>query len=232
MTALQIVHAPRSTISAAVCASDIGLGHYLHCMPHNMTCYEIYEIKVDILQAGWLVFGWPQSTRCKDWYGSLDQVEHGECQVTKYQVLNLARVWIHPLFQAGGEFCKMGSVPGFTDRFGHFRSTLASSAINLWIETKAQDYILRRPPVFLDQPYELRWLMSYCDTKIHRGVIYKQAGFELYSTNSDGIQTWRKQLPRLTLAEDYQIRNASITNHRSIRIRAEREQMSLFLDAN
>jgi hypothetical protein len=227
MRTIQIVHAPRSTISAAVCASDIGLGHYLHCMPHNMTCYEIYEIVVGIHQAGWLVFGWPQSTRCKDWYGSLYQVEHSECQVTKYQVLNLARVWINPRYQAGGEFCKAGIVPGFTDRLGHFRSTLASSAINTWIETKAQDYILRRPPVFLDQPYELRWLMSYCDTKLHRGVIYKQAGFELYSTNSDGIQTWRKPLPRLTPGMDSEIREASKMSKRSNRIRAEKAQLAL-----
>jgi hypothetical protein len=197
-------------------------------MPHNRTCYEIYGIRSAGNLVGYLVFGWTQATRCRDWYGSVDQVSRGDCQVSKYQVINLSRVWIDPDWQRGGMFYTPEHLPGFIDRRGQFRSTLASDAIRLWIEDFSQHYILIRPPVFLDQPYELRWLMSYCNTHLHKGTIYQKAGFELYLTNEDGIQTWRTPLVRLTPSADYQIRLASQVNSRSIRIRSKRQQTPLF----
>jgi hypothetical protein len=224
-----IVHVERNSFVAAACYSAIRAGHYLHKMPDPRTSYEIYAIRVNgDIYAGFLVFGRPQATKCKDWYGGVEDAQSGKCQVTRWQVLNLARVWIDPKYQIGGEKCLPDIVPGFTDRFGKWRTSLASSAITRWIETRAQDYLIHRPPVFLEEPYELRWLLSYCDTRLHRGVIYKASGFELYYTNENGIETYRREIPRLTKAMDNQIKTVSATNERSLRIRAERSQLSLF----
>lgn len=83
--------------------------------------------------------------------------------------------------------------------------------------------------MFLDEPYEIRWLLSYCDTSLHKGTIYRSAGFELYRTNERGIQTWRIRLPRLTTVQDRAIRRASETNPRAQRYRAARAQLELGL---
>jgi hypothetical protein len=91
-----------------------------------------------------------------------------------------------------------------------------------------QDYLLSRPPCFLEEPYQLRWLLSYCDTRLHRGVVYKAAGFELYrGPGSDrptdtSIQTWRLPLNPLSPAEDQKVRTASSLSARSREYREER----------
>lgn len=114
------------------------------------------------------------------------------------------------------------------DRKGAFRSRLASSVLRLAMHNIGFDYLTRRPPCFLDEPYEIRWLLSYCDTRLHKGTIYRAAGFKLYRTNSQGIQTWRVRLPALTASQDRKIRRASEVNPRSIRYRAAWAQMKLF----
>lgn len=91
------------------------------------------------------------------------------------------------------------------------------------------DYLLRRPPCFLDEPYQITWLMSYCDRKLHRGVIYKAVGFECYRTNANQIETWRLRMPPLTLEQDAAVRRASEISPRSQRYRAQRAQGRLEL---
>jgi len=90
------------------------------------------------------------------------------------------------------------------------------------------DYLMQRPPCFLDEPYRIKYLLSYCDTRLHKGTIYREAGFELYRTNKAGIQTWRLPVRGLTAAEDNQVQEASRVNTRAIRYRAQRAQMGLF----
>lgn len=225
---IEITHTERGSAAAGMCNRAITTNHYLHKMPDPRTSYEIYSIWIEGYRGGYLVFGRPQATRCKDWYASVDDVISGRCEVTRWQVLNLARVWIDPRFQVGGKFYEPALVPGFTDRRGVWHSSLASTAILAWMAGWAQGYLVYRPPVFLDEPYELRWLMSYCDTKIHRGVIYKAAGFKLYSTNAAGIQTWRIPLPRMTRVQDQEIQHASKIDQRAAQFRAKRDQGQLF----
>jgi hypothetical protein len=227
MRLINIYHADRVSMSALDCARAIEEGHYLHKMPHFKTSYEIYVIMTDDLlkRIGYLVFGRPQATRCQDWFGSVEDVRAGRCEVTRYQVLNLARVWIDPRFQADGELCNPEYVPGFYDRRGLWRSTLASTVIKQWIRQYSQNYLMVRPPVFLNEPYELKWLLSYCDTRLHRGVIYQQAGFELFRTNEDGIQTWRIRLNGLDGMQNKMVIAASERDQRAIRIRAQRDQL-------
>jgi len=70
-------------------------------------------------------------------------------------------------------------------------------------------------------------VLSYCDTRLHRGVIYQQSGFELYRTNARGIQTWRVRLPALTPEQDSAVQVASALNARAQRYRARRAQAPL-----
>lgn len=203
--------------------------HYLHS-PVDVRCsVEGYKVFIgDIGCRGILLFGRPQATRCSDWYGSVDDVECGRCEVTRWQVLNLARVWLDPVVQVRGEYCRPDVIPGFVDRRGVFRSTLASTVLKTAIERIGYDYLVQRPPVFLDEPYEIKWLLSYCDTKLHKGTIYQAAGFERYRINSDGIETWRIRLPALGEEQDNMVRYYSERDSRAQRYRAERAQLRMF----
>jgi hypothetical protein len=202
--------------------------HYLHRPVDYRTSLEGYLVNAEGLgdgvqhAAGILFFGRPEATRCTDWYGSVDDARSGRCEVTRWQVLNMSRVWLHYNFQPGGPLHRPGLVPGFYDRKGAFRSTLASHVLRLAIERIGFDYLMRRPPVFLDEPYEITWLMSYCDTRVHRGTIYTATGFERYRVNRDGIETWRIPLPSLTKQQHSSIHNESEHSERAQRYRAER----------
>lgn len=165
------------------------------------------------------------------WYGSVEDVESGRAGCTRWQVLNLARVWLDPVVQPGGALHVPGAVPGFIDRRGVFRSTLASAAILQLLSRVGADYLERRPPCFLEEPYELQWLLSYCDTRLHRGTVYRAAGADLYRTNKAGIQTFRWPLPALAADADARVRHAAAVHPRSLRIRGRRAQLGFALCA-
>lgn len=200
--------------------------HYLRSAVLGRASPEAWAIHATGIRSriGCLIVGRPQATRCRDWYGSVEDVDRGRVKVTRWQVLNLARVWLAPMVQTGGILCDPFYLPGFTDRRGRWRSTLASAALRQLACRVGFDYLLARPPVFLEEPYEVRWLLSYCDTAKHRGVIYREAGWELYRTNENGIQTWRTPLPPLTAEQHGAIAEASAACPRARRFRGERER--------
>ena len=207
--------------------------HYLHARVDARCSVEGYAVYLDgpsceIGPVGYFLLGRPQATRCRDWYGGVDDVAAGRCKVTRWQVLNLARVWLSPMVQPGGVWYGPDFLPGFVDRRGVWRSALASTAVRALIQRVGYDYLVRRPPCFLDEPYQIEWLMSYCDTRLHRGVIYQASGFELYRTNGDGIQTWRVRLPALTAIQDLEIKSSSARSQRSEAHRARRAQLGLW----
>lgn len=227
---IHLTHVPKTAPVWQTAKAVIENCHYLHKFPDPRTSHETYSVMVDATlgEAGFLVFGRPEATRCGDWYGGVDDVQRGRCEVTRWQVLNLARVWLFRQYQSGGGFCRPGVVPGYVDRRGVFRSTLASTALRAAIDAIGFEYLKRRPPCFLDEPYEIKWLLSYCDTRLHRGTIYAAAGFERYRINDNGIETWRIRVPPLTAAQDAAIREASRTHPRSISYRAQRAQLALW----
>jgi hypothetical protein len=203
----------------------VALRHYRHSPVLARACPEGWGVTVGELgRVGCLIVGRPQATLCRPWYGSVDDVAAERCDVTRWQVLNLARVWLDPSVQAGGQFCGPEWLPGFIDRRGVWHSTLASNALARLAAQVGGEYLLARPPVFVDEPYELRWLLSYCDTRTHRGVIYRDAGWELYRTNQDGMQTWRLPLRPLSAAQHVAIAEASRVCPRARRFRAERDR--------
>jgi hypothetical protein len=214
------------------CAQEAVIkGHYLHAPVDPRCSVEGYRVVLENrLTAGFLLFGRTEATRCGEWYGDWEdvlarrcEVARG-CEVTRWQVLNLARVYLYPDFQYGGKHYSI-DLPGYLDRKSIFRSTLASTVLKLAVKQIGFDYLIQRPPCFLNEPYQIDWLLSYCNTALHRGTIYKNAGFELYRTNQKGIQTWRIRLPALTQQQREMVIASSLANPRAIRYRSQRKQM-------
>lgn len=181
--------------------------HYLH-RPIDTRCSILaYLVMFGNERVGCLMFGRPEAQRCNGWYGSVEDVLAGTCRLTRWQVLNLARVWLHPSIQFGGE---------------QFIPNAATIVIAQALRRVPFDYLASRPPCFLDEPYEIRECLSYCDSRIHAGVIYRAANFTLARENARGIQTYVRPLRRLTHAERREIICISEVNERSKRYRALR----------
>lgn len=180
---------------------------------------------------GCLIFGRPESTRCyagRLTYGSQADVQAGRACFDRWCVLNLARVWLSPLVQEGGQWCRPSLLPGFIDRRGLWRSTLASHVIGLALARVGYDYLAAHPPVDCTYPYHIRAVLSYCDRRRHKGTIYRAAGFELARTNERQIETWyTTAVAPLSVEQDDDIRRLSEASQRSQRIRGRRMQMEL-----
>jgi hypothetical protein len=118
-------------------------------------------------------------------------------------------------------------VPGFVDRKGVFRSTLASTAILASLQTIGRDYLLANPPCFVEQPYKIRVVMSYCNKHLHRGLIYRASGFQFGRVNEDGVETWwTPNVATLTPGENRRIRALAKVHPRSVRIRQEKASVA------
>jgi hypothetical protein len=209
-------------------------GHYLGRWPDPRSCPECYVVMVPGIPfpVGYVTLGRPEAQRCGSWYGPPERTP-ADYEVTRWQVLNLSRMWLSPAVQPGGSHFHPDLLPGFIDRAGAFRSTLASLTLQAVAQALRVDYLLARPPVYLDEPYQLRYLLSYCDTSRHRGTIYRAAGFELYRQNggpSRTIDTYRLALPALTFDEQLLVNEAALRSPRSQRFRAARSQTQLILD--
>lgn len=222
--------------------------HYLHapvdprCTPVAYLLHYHYAYGAHAAAGprciGILIFGRPEATRCYQGgltYGALADVESGRAQYDRWEILNLARVWLSPLVQPGGGLHQLGpdsGLPGFVDRRGVWRSTLASTAIGLALARIGYDYLAARPPVDCQFPYQIRAVLSYCDTRLHRGTIYRAAGFELARTNTRGIETWyTPAVAPLGEAQDQAIRARAALAPRSQRIRGRRSQLALWAGA-
>lgn len=212
-------------------------GHYLHTVPDPRTRPLCYCVDLSGYLVGTLWFGRPESTCCYSGgltYGSSADVARGRATFDRWEVLNLSRVWLHPDFQPGGVYHRNRSspddviskctpaalIPGFFDRKGLFRSTLASTVIRAALARIGFDYLRMHPPCFVDQPYQIRAVLSYCDTRLHRGAIYRAAGFELARRNRAGIETWwTPAVSPLSAMHDRRIRELASVHPRSVRIR-------------
>jgi len=201
--------------------------HYLHRPMDPRTMPEGYAVYLGGRDpVGLLLFGRPEATKVNGWYGGVEGVTRGYFEVTRWQVLNLARVYFVPAVQEGGLCFDRVYLPGFVDRRGVWRSTLASSAIRLALGRIGFDYLIKRPPCFLDEPYEIMWVLSYCDTRLHKGMVYRGSGFEQFRKNEKGIETWRVRVKGLSGNQDDCVREAARVSPRSQRMRVKRAQMT------
>lgn len=204
--------------------------HYLHA-PVDPRCSPLaYLVQLEHpamlpQRVGCLIFGRPEATRCYDGgltYGSLADVQAGLAAYDRWEVVNLARVWFNPVVQPGGAlYGPDNGLPGYTDRRGVWRSTLASTVIQHALARVGYDYLAARPPVDCAYPYQVRAVLSYCDTSKHKGTIYRAAGFQLARTNARGIETWyTPAVAPLSTEQDRAVRQLAERSPRSQRIRA------------
>jgi hypothetical protein len=130
-----------------------------------------YVLRLQGQRVGLIMAGIPHATKCRGWWGY-------EGLPTQWQVLDLCRIWLDPSVQVGGLFHRPQWLPGFTDRKGIFRSTLASWFIGRVLERVQEDRVSLWPPVYLHDPYHIRLVISYHDPAHHKGTIYKASGAE------------------------------------------------------
>jgi hypothetical protein len=206
--------------------------HYLHtpvderCSPVAMLVTLFNE------RVGCLIFGRPEATRVNGWYGSVEDVHTGKCRLTRWEVLNLARVWLNPSLQREGRwYHPQGLVgpsllPGFYDRQRNWHSTVASSAIDLALEQIAFHYLVCKPPVWMEEPYQIREVLSYCDSRKHKGTLYRASGFTLVRTNKSGIETYVRPVRSLTVDEQAVIMKRSEQDPRCRKLRERRRAAS------
>ena len=193
--------------------------HYLHS-PVDQRCRPLaYVIWLttdhDVKRIGCLIYGRPEATRCYQGrltYGSYQDVLSGRAKYDRWEILNLARVWLDPCVQKGG-----------ADYVHH----AASTAIKESLQRVGFEYLQLHPPVDCSYPYKIRCVLSYCDTSKHNGWIYLASRFKLARTNENGIQTYMKTIPPMTQEQDKRIVKLSLASKRSQRIRGQREQEAL-----
>ena len=206
----------------------VALHHYLRKRvdPRSRPFTYTVHISGREMPVGCLIFGRPEASRCYDGnltYGSQADVQRERACFDRWAVLNLARVWLDPAVQPGGALYSSEHLPGYVDRRGVWRSTLASSAIREALAFVGYDYLKAHPPVDCAFPYQIEAVLSYCDLSKHKGTIYRAAGFQLARRNERGIETWFTQdICPLSPAEDRHIHDLAAASARSRRIRAER----------
>lgn len=187
--------------------SQVGAHHYLHA-PVDARCSVLgYVLMRDGARVGCLLFGRPEATRCYQGeltYGSQADVASGKARLDRWEIVNLARVWFDPSCAA----------------YGH--GWLGTWAISQALQRIVVDYLHEFPPCYIDEPWRLRVCLSYCDTRIHQGTLYRAAGFKLARTNADGIQTWYRPLRGLQGHERKLIERFCAQSYRSRVYRSQR----------
>ena len=206
--------------------------HYLHtpvddrCSPVAMLV-TLFDERV-----GCRIFGRPEATRVNGWYGSVEDVQTGKCRLTRWEVLNLARVWLDPSLQKEGEWYHPQELigpsilPGFYDRRRNWQSSAASYVIDQALEQIVFSYLVYKPPVWMDEPYQIREVLSYCNSRKHKGTLYQASGFTLVRTNKHGIETYVRPVRSLTLAEQATIAQHSLHDPRCKKLREARRAAS------
>lgn len=164
------------------------LRHYLQQKVHPRARPHGYVVKFRDNRIGMIIVANPHATKCGGWWrsGTARDSEDELHLPTKWQVVDLCRIWLSPLVQKGGCWSGPDYAPGFTDRKGEWQPTVASWAISSVLDRVQEDRISFWPPVYPEQPYHIRLVISYHDPIYHSGTIYKVSGAEPMYTDEDG----------------------------------------------
>lgn len=140
--------------------------HYLNQKVDPRARPMAYIIRHNGKRLGLIMVGHPHATKCGGWWGYPGLP-------TQWQVVDLCRICLAPTLQRGGPLAQPGLVPGFIDRRGEFRPTVASWAIGEVLSRVQRDRVSMYPPVYPEQPYHIRLAISYHDPAYHKGFIYR-----------------------------------------------------------
>lgn len=131
--------------------------HYMKRPIHPRACpfgwgviFDDEAFRPDGKPAGFIIFASVHFTRLKGEFG-------GEGLPSHWQVLNLARLWLHDDLPRNSETCTMAKALKLVQR--------------RWLEV--------HPPIFPDEPYHIVKIISYANTRFHSGTIYRAANFRL-----------------------------------------------------
>ena len=129
--------------------------HYMHRGVHQRACPFGWAIEFDGelyhrdgTPNGFIIFASIHYTKLRGEFGY-------EGLPTKWQVLSLSRLWLHDDLPHNSETVVIAKAMKMVQR--------------RWLEV--------HPPVMWDQPYQIRKIISYSDTRYHQGTIYKAANF-------------------------------------------------------
>lgn len=148
--------------------------HYLHRWPDPRSLPFSYILEVNgALRAddgrlnGILVMKKPQHHKQRYLFGY-------DGFPTSWQVLDMARVWVHPQYQQLG-----------LNMFSRFVSKALRRVQADWLE--------HHPPRFPHLPYEIELIISYADRRHHDGTAYRACSFE-YVANRGQKDLYIKRL--------------------------------------
>lgn len=156
--------------------------HYLKRKADPRSRPMAYVVRHGSERVGLCIVGIPHATKNRRWWGYPELP-------TQWQVVDLCRIWLDPVIQRGGDWALPGIVPGFVDRKGVFRPTVATWLIGEVLRQVQRDRVAMWPPVYLDEPYHILLAISYHDPALHRGTIYKESGAVPMYANEDGQAT-------------------------------------------
>lgn len=145
--------------------------HYLHRWPSPLSLPFSYRLVVDGQDCapdgrawGVVVMKKPQHLKQSRLFGY-------EGLLTHWQVLDLARVWVHPDLQT---------------HQGDHALCVFSQMVGLVLRRVNHDWLEHHPPVYPELPYHIRLIISYCELEHHDGVAYRASGFRSIGLSSDG----------------------------------------------
>jgi hypothetical protein len=129
--------------------------HYMHRPIHNRACpfgwsvlFDGERFQPDGTPSGFIIFASVHFVRLRDEFGYPGLP-------TKWQVLCLSRLWLHDDLPRNSETCTIAKALKLVQR--------------RWLEV--------HPPRNPDEPYHVRKIISYADTRYHNGTIYRAANF-------------------------------------------------------
>ena len=129
--------------------------HYMHRAVHHRACPFGWRVSFDGqgklsdgAPAGFIMFASVHFTRLAGVFGYPGLP-------TKWQTLSLARLWLHDDLPHNSETVVIAKALRMVQR--------------RWLEV--------HPPRYLDEPYHVRVILSYADTRYHQGTIYRAANF-------------------------------------------------------
>ena len=104
---------------------------------------------------------------------------------TQWQVLDLARVWVHPQWQR-------------RDESGH-ALCMFSRMVSRVMKRVQRDWLVHHPPRYPHLPYHIELIISYCDLLHHEGTGYRASNFKSFGVTSDRtkeVYFYQMQAPR------------------------------------
>ncbi len=129
--------------------------HYMHRAIHDRACpfgwvieFDGERMQSDGTPSGFIIFASIHFTKLRNEFGYPGLP-------TKWQVLSLARLWLHDSLPFNSETC-----------------TIAKA-----LKQVQKQWIKVHPPRYLDEPYHILKVISFADTAYHEGTIYRAANF-------------------------------------------------------